>query len=204
MIKIKNHIKLSLKISPLNPGKEILIARLDQLKFVGFVEKHNGLECYIPSNKWNNKVLDIFYPLEEKGIDIDWCIDFVEDENWNSQWEQNFSPVFIGDSCVIRSDFHKKTNINHEIIIKPKMSFGTGHHETTQLIIEELLKNPIHPYTKRLISSIPVPDPSYKREVYEITQNDLDNISNLSDNKDDLYDTGNNHYVATHKIEGLL
>ena len=66
--------------------------------------------------KWNNKVLDIFYPLEEKGIDIDWCIDFVEDENWNSKWEQNFSPVFIGNSCVIRSDFHKKTNINHEII----------------------------------------------------------------------------------------
>ena len=69
---------------------------------------------------------------------------------------------------------------------------------------EELLKNPIHPYTKRLISSIPVPDPNYKREVYEITQNDLDSISNLSENKDDLYDTGNNHYVATHKIEGLL
>ena len=69
---------------------------------------------------------------------------------------------------------------------------------------EELLKNPVHPYTKRLISSIPVPDPNYKREVYEITQSDLDRISNLSDNKDDLYDTGNNHYVATHKIEGLL
>ena len=69
---------------------------------------------------------------------------------------------------------------------------------------EELLKNPVHPYTKRLISSIPVPDPAYKREVYEITQSDLDSISNLSDNKNDLYDTGNNHYVATHKIEGLL
>ncbi len=69
---------------------------------------------------------------------------------------------------------------------------------------EELLKNPIHPYTKRLISSIPVPDPNYKREVYEITQNDLDSISNLSNNEDDLYDTGNNHFVATHKIEGLL
>ena len=69
---------------------------------------------------------------------------------------------------------------------------------------EELLKNPIHPYTKRLISSIPVPDPTYKREVYEITQNDLDNVFNLSNNKEELYDTGNNHYVATHKIEGLL
>ena len=69
---------------------------------------------------------------------------------------------------------------------------------------EELLKNPIHPYTKRLISSIPVPDPTYKREVYEITQKDLDNVFSLSDNKEDLFDTGNNHYVATHKIEGLL
>ena len=69
---------------------------------------------------------------------------------------------------------------------------------------EELLKNPIHPYTKRLISSIPVPDPTYKREVYEITQNDLDNVFNLSDNKEDLFNKGNNHFVATHKIEGLL
>ena len=69
---------------------------------------------------------------------------------------------------------------------------------------EELLKNPIHPYTKRLISSIPVPDPTYERKVYEITKQDLEDIENLSDNKDDLYDTGNKHYVSTHKIKGLI
>tara|TARA_B100002019_G_scaffold65209_1_gene55958 strand:- start:509 stop:1462 length:954 start_codon:yes stop_codon:yes gene_type:complete len=69
---------------------------------------------------------------------------------------------------------------------------------------EELLKNPIHPYTKRLISSIPVPDPTYERKVYEITKNDLEDIENLSNNKDELYDTGNKHYVSTHKIEGLI
>ena len=69
---------------------------------------------------------------------------------------------------------------------------------------EELLKNPIHPYTKRLISSIPVPDPTYERKVYEITKNDLEDIENLSNNKDELYDTGNKHYVSTHKIEGLF
>ena len=142
MIISKIYTKLSLKISPLNPGKEILIAKLNQLEFEGFIEKSGGLECYIPSTKWQNNVLDIFYPLEEKGIDVDWFIDMVEDKNWNSVWEQSYSPVFIGGSCVIRSDFHQKTNIKYEIIIKPKMSFGTGHHETTQLIIEELLKNP--------------------------------------------------------------
>ena len=131
-----------MKISPLNPGKEILIAKLDQLKFEGFVEKSDILECYIKTNKWKNKILDIFYPFEQKGIDIDWFIDAVEDKNWNSVWEQNYSPVFIGGSCVIRSVFHKKTKTNYEIIIKPKMSFGTGHHETTQLIIQELIKNP--------------------------------------------------------------
>ncbi len=69
---------------------------------------------------------------------------------------------------------------------------------------EELLKNPIHPYTKRLISSIPVPDPTYERKVYEITKQDLEDIENLSNNKDDLYDIGNKHYVSTHKIKGLL
>ena len=134
---------------PLNPGKEILIAKLDQLKFEGFVENLMVLECYIPTNKWENKILDIFYPLEEKGIDVDWFIDIVEDKNWNSSMGKNYSPVFIGNSCVIRSDFHKKTKINYEIIIKPKMSFGTGHHETTQLIIKELLKCP--PFKKNVL-----------------------------------------------------
>ena len=69
---------------------------------------------------------------------------------------------------------------------------------------EELLKNPIHPYTKRLISSIPVPDPTYERKVYEITKQDLEEIENLSNNKDDLYEIGNKHFVSTHKIKGLL
>ena len=142
MTRNKIDIRLSLKISPLNPGKEILIAKLDQLKFEGFVEKSDILECYIPTNKWNNKILDVFYPLEQEGIDIDWFIDTVEDKNWNSVWEENYSLVFIGEKCVIRSVFHKKTKANYEIIIKPKMSFGTGHHETTQLIIRELIKKP--------------------------------------------------------------
>lgn len=69
---------------------------------------------------------------------------------------------------------------------------------------EELLKNPIHPYTKRLISSIPVPDPTYERKVYEITKQDLEEIENLSNNEDDLYEIGNKHFVSTHKIKGLL
>ena len=80
--------------------------------------------------------------MEQKGIDVDWFIDIVENKNWNSLWEKNHSPAFIGNSCAIRSDFHHKINRDYEIIIKPKMSFGTGHHETTQLIIKELLKNP--------------------------------------------------------------
>ncbi len=142
MIKNKNYIKLSLSISPIYPGKEILIAKLDKLKFEGFVEKPHGLECYIKTAKWKNKILDIFYPLEQKGIDIEWYIETVVDKNWNLLWEKNYPPVFIGKSCVIRSDFDKSNQRNYEIIIKPKMSFGTGHHETTRLVIEELLKNP--------------------------------------------------------------
>ena len=142
MIKNKIYIRLCLKISPPNPGKEILIAKLDSLGFDGFIENSDGLDCYVLGSKWENKILDIFYPLEQKGIDVDWFIDVVENKNWNSLWEKNYSPAFIGNSCAIRSDFHHKINRDYEIIIKPKMSFGTGHHETTQLIIKELLKNP--------------------------------------------------------------
>ena len=69
---------------------------------------------------------------------------------------------------------------------------------------EELLKNPIHPYTKRLISSIPVPDPSYERIVYDIDYKELDEIIAMDKEGVGMVDVGDNHYVATHDVKGLL
>ena len=93
MIKNKIYIRLCLKISPPNPGKEILIAKLDSLGFDGFIENSDGLDCYVLGSKWENKILDIFYPLEQKGIDVDWFIDIVENKNWNL-WEKSFSSFY--------------------------------------------------------------------------------------------------------------
>jgi len=69
---------------------------------------------------------------------------------------------------------------------------------------EELLSNPIHPYTKRLISSIPVPDPSYKRQVYDLNYDELDSIIAMDTEQKGMVDIGNQHYVATHDVKGLL
>ena len=69
---------------------------------------------------------------------------------------------------------------------------------------EELLSNPIHPYTKRLISSIPVPDPSYKRQVYDLSYDELDSIIAMDSEQKGMVDIGNQHYVATHDVKGLL
>ncbi len=69
---------------------------------------------------------------------------------------------------------------------------------------EELLSNPVHPYTKRLISSIPVPDPSYKREAYNLNYDELDSIIAKDIEQKGMVDIGNQHYVATHDVKGLL
>ena len=69
---------------------------------------------------------------------------------------------------------------------------------------EELLKNPVHPYTKRLISSIPVPDPTYERVVYDIDYTELDKIISTDTKKIGMVDIGNEHFVATHDVKGIL
>ena len=69
---------------------------------------------------------------------------------------------------------------------------------------EELLNNPIHPYTKRLISSIPVPDPSYDRKVYDVNYDELDAIIAKHGNDNPMVDIGNEHYIATHDVKGLI
>ena len=134
-----NFISVNFKVSPIYPGVEILIAELSLLEFEMFEEIESGLIAYIHSRNFNKKTLSKIKLLKSSEFNITYSIQTIEDKNWNKEWEKNFDKVKIGDNCVIRAPFHKASKKEYEIVIMPEMSFGTGHHETTQLMIENIL-----------------------------------------------------------------
>lgn len=116
---------------------EILIARLFKVGFEGFWNEQNILRAYI--DKKNFKKNSFESVLAETLPTFKYEIKSIADKNWNEHWEKSYEPVIINDKCIIKAPFHKVTQkYPLQIIITPKMAFGTGHHETTQLIIEQL------------------------------------------------------------------
>ena len=116
---------------------ELLIGLLSTYPFEGFQEFEERVEAYIESVAWNAIENDVLATIE--GISTLRKADRLPDKNWNAVWEASFSPVIIDDFCAIRASFHPPiTTCQHEIIIDPKMVFGTGHHETTELMIRQM------------------------------------------------------------------
>jgi ribosomal protein L11 methyltransferase len=118
---------------------EILMARLGELGFESFQETSEGLLAYIPAHDFDPSILNTeeLWPAD---IEVNYTWRTVPDENWNAVWESNFEPVTIAGRCHIRAPFHPvRSDMEFEIVIEPKMSFGTAHHETTSQMIEVLL-----------------------------------------------------------------
>lgn len=137
------YIELHLHITPTSTlVNDILAAKLGESGFESFMECEDGMFAYIPSKTF--KKLDIcnLIPKELFGSLIEVTKDAVPDQNWNEEWEKNyFKPIVIGQECVIHSSFHKDIPFaTYDILIDPKMAFGTGHHETTSLMLSELIK----------------------------------------------------------------
>jgi ribosomal protein L11 methyltransferase len=111
---------------------DILIALLSEDGFEGFEQKEDALVGFIPSNIFNVEVLaNILAP-----FNLTFSLVNIPKTNWNKKWEENFNPVVIDDFCTIRAHFHKMhVTTPYEIVVTPKMSFGTGHHATTQLMV---------------------------------------------------------------------
>lgn len=128
------------KVEPLQPAVEILIAELGFSGFESFVETDDGVTAYIQKEEWNEAVLDDIQILNSNEFSISFTYEEIEQTNWNQEWEKNFNPIVVDDTCSIRAPFHEKPDTEFDIVIEPKMSFGTGHHETTHMMIQHILK----------------------------------------------------------------
>lgn len=127
-------------IEPLELGSEILIAELGETAFESFIETETGVSAFVQKDLWTEDILNDIYIFENPEFKIKYTFEEIEQVNWNEEWEKNFSPIDVDGICHVRAPFHEATNATYEIVIEPKMSFGTGHHETTHMVIQHLLE----------------------------------------------------------------
>lgn len=130
-------------IEPKELGSEILIAELGEKPFESFIESDFGIVAYIKKESWSEDLLDDLYILHSPEFTISYKIEEIEQVNWNEEWEKNFDPIDVDGKCHVRAPFHPKTDAEYDIVIEPKMSFGTGHHETTHMMIQHLLETDV-------------------------------------------------------------
>ncbi|WP_196885492.1 50S ribosomal protein L11 methyltransferase [Aureivirga sp. CE67] len=133
------YIEYDFKVNPIIPGNEILIAELGMVGFESFVENEEGFKAYIQKREWNENILEEISILNSEMFTISYEVKEIEQVNWNEEWEKNFEPIQVADLVSIRAPFHENPNLKYDIVIEPKMSFGTGHHQTTNLMIQQLI-----------------------------------------------------------------
>jgi ribosomal protein L11 methyltransferase len=134
------YIEYNFTVSPKEPATEILIAELGAIGFESFVENENGVTGYIQKTEWKSSILNDVFVLKSDEFSIHYNQKEIKQTNWNAEWEKNFQPIQVDDLVSIRAPFHENPNLQYDIVIEPKMSFGTGHHETTHMMVQHLLE----------------------------------------------------------------
>src|SRR6188768_3231815 len=120
---------------------EILMAEIAEVGFDSFLETDKGFEAYVELEKYDKAQLQTIKEKYTAQTPVIFYQDRIQKQNWNEEWEKNYEPIIVDDKCIIRAEFHQPAKqYPYELIITPKMSFGTGHHQTTYLMIRAQMK----------------------------------------------------------------
>ncbi|MGI6074131.1 MAG: 50S ribosomal protein L11 methyltransferase [Fermentimonas sp.] len=136
------YVHVRFQFEPLSEiAGDLLSAELGEIGFESFVSDNECLDAYVPKKDFSTERIDNLIKDFMLDVSITYTFEDVDDVNWNEEWEKHyFQPIVIDDKCCIRSTFHKvDKTYDYEILIDPKMAFGTGHHQTTSLMIKTML-----------------------------------------------------------------
>ena len=130
-----------LELDPVNPASEIFVAALAELGFESFEDTDTGLRAYIPERDWDQAALESLPYWHSDQWKSAYSVTRIPRENWNARWEADYTPIVVDHRCVVRAPFHPEPDagVTYDLVIEPKMSFGTGHHQTTWLMLRTML-----------------------------------------------------------------
>ena len=134
-----NYVGCHFEVVPLEPWTDLLINELGELGFESFLQTENGVSAFISEADWSDQLLTQIDLAQNEQVQISHQIEFIKEENWNANWEASFDPICVSNRCTIRAPFHPPAETEMEIVINPKMSFGTGHHQTTYMMVQLLM-----------------------------------------------------------------
>ncbi|SRR5690606_21646491 len=124
--------------------QDLLISDLGDMGFDSFETHDGGFAAYIASAQFDLSALESLLIHQPAGFEVSYVVNEIEPQNWNKVWERNFEPVVVADKCYVRATFHAPAaEYPYEIVIDPKMAFGTGHHQTTSLMMQLMLTETI-------------------------------------------------------------
>ena len=142
---MNDYMQVRLRVEPCREmATDVLAAMLGEIEYESFVPDEQGVTAFVPQGKYDEaRLREVLAQFPIDGITLSYEATFVPGQDWNEEWEKNyFKPIVVGNECVIHSTFHHDVpQARYDVLIDPKMAFGTGHHETTTLMLQAILDN---------------------------------------------------------------